>query len=198
MAKPTLTSLLKICGAQDSTEKKVEMLRSHRENKGFMELLMYTYNPRIHFLLPQAKPPYTPCKFLDQDEKLYSEVFKLVNFCELHVPLPNGQKRIVQGGPATRNPTTGEVTPSMTQLKREQLFIRMLESVHPEDAVTLCNVKNKTLDIKGLTERVIRLAFPGWLPEEAEFFKKNKLIMGDETKKALGIPIGDEGNNESA
>jgi len=52
----------------------------------------------------------------------------------------------------------------MHELKRETMFIGMLESVHPRDAEFLVMMLAKKTVCKGLTESVIKEAAPQLLP----------------------------------
>ena len=54
--------------------------------------------------------------------------------------------------------------PIFKQVKREQLFIELLENVTPADAKLLCAIKDKKLPWKGIDESMVREAFPGLLP----------------------------------
>lgn len=179
MAKNTISSILKEAASKKTNEEKIEVLRANSNNAALLELLKFTYDPRIHFRLPQDKMPYKPCKLVDQDEHLYREVFKLVKLCEIWIEDPGMPIRKIQGGPINK---VGDA--SMTQLQRENYFIQMLESIHPDDAVLLNQVKNKRLGMEGLTERTIRLAFPGMIHGDIEFFTKNKMQIPDELRDA--------------
>ena len=53
------------------------------------------------------------------------------------------------------------VTPKLNKFKREQLFIEMLEKSHPDEAVLLCNAKDKNLSYKYVTKAIVKAAFPG-------------------------------------
>ena len=53
--------------------------------------------------------------------------------------------------------------PNLKQVKREQMFIELLENVAPADAKMLCAIKDKKLPFKGITEDMVREAFPGLL-----------------------------------
>lgn len=56
--------------------------------------------------------------------------------------------------------------PVATQSKREMLFIEMLESVHPKDAIILVNMIQKKAPVKGITKQVVQMAFPSLLPAD--------------------------------
>ena len=48
-------------------------------------------------------------------------------------------------------------------VKRERMFIDMLESIHPRDAELVCNMINKKPPMKGITEKLVKEAFPDLL-----------------------------------
>ena len=52
----------------------------------------------------------------------------------------------------------------MQKYRREQIFIGILEGVHPEDAKLVISMINKQ-NIKGLTRPVVEEAFPGLLQD---------------------------------
>jgi hypothetical protein len=95
------------------------------------------------FLLSNHHHPYKPCEFLDQEGRLYAELRRLYLF--------------IEGG-----------NPSLTKVKREYLFIQLLESIDKQDAELLVAVKDKKLPYKGLTASVVKKAFPGLLPEDEQ------------------------------
>ena len=48
----------------------------------------------------------------------------------------------------------------IAQFKRENVFIELLESIHPQDAALMCSVKDKKLPYKGITQKLVQEAFP--------------------------------------
>jgi hypothetical protein len=60
-------------------------------------------------------------------------------------------KYIVKGGPADK----------MLPVKRERIFINVLESVHPKDAELLIKMINKESLGKSITKKLVQEAFPG-------------------------------------
>jgi hypothetical protein len=48
----------------------------------------------------------------------------------------------------------------MNQVKREKLFIEILEAVNEEDARVFIAAKDKNLKVKGLTKKLVNDAFP--------------------------------------
>ena len=51
----------------------------------------------------------------------------------------------------------------LSQVKREQIFITMLEAVHPREAELLLQVKEKKIKCKGLTYNLVKETFPDLL-----------------------------------
>jgi hypothetical protein len=48
----------------------------------------------------------------------------------------------------------------MNPIKRESLFLEILESVHPSDAEVFIAAKDKNLKYKGLTKKLVVDSFP--------------------------------------
>lgn len=137
--KKSLFEILKECSEGKTVNDRVALLQKNG-SQALVTLLKYAFDPNLKFLLPDTDPPYKPTEFLDQENRLYTELRRLYLF--------------VEGG-----------NPNLSTLKRETLFIQLLESVDKNDAVLLCHVKNKKLPFKELNAKVVAKAFPGLLPE---------------------------------
>lgn len=121
-------------------EAKKEVLLRHEQNGVLKEILKYTFNPDIKFLLPPGNPPYKTV--VDESENptyLYGLVRKLYLF--------------VEGG-----------NPNLKQARREYLFIELLESIHPLEAELLLQIKDKKIKCKGLTYNLVKETFPELIP----------------------------------
>ena len=124
-------------------EEKVEWLKQN-DKPQVRQILSFMYDKENYkSLLPDTPPPYTPSEFPDSRGMMYREVRKLKYFYE--------------------NPEMGNVD----IIRREALFIQLLESIHEEDARLICDmIKQKPL--KGLTAAVINQAYDGLLPTKAK------------------------------
>jgi len=132
-------TLLKIAKL-DGNKARSEALAKYQNDFPVKVILDLVYNPNIWFLLPETDPPYTPVdEGIDAQNVLKADVRKL-KYC---LNLPEGEQ--------------------LRPLKREQMFIQLLEAVDHNDAKLLLNVKNKKLpkELKDITESVVRKAFPG-------------------------------------
>lgn len=116
-------------------EERIQFLRANA-NPALAKILQWTYDPRIKWLLPEGKVPYNPTKYLDQEGNLYNEIRRLYLF--------------VEGG-----------NPNLKPVRREFLFIQLLESLSPKEAELLSAVKDKKIPYKGITSKFVEEAFPG-------------------------------------
>lgn len=102
-------------------------------------ILGYTYDPNIKWLLPEGTPPYKALEnHQDAEGRLVAETKKFYLFIE---------------GPS-------DAQRNLTPLRREQLFIGMLESIDPRDALVLIGMKERKLPFKSITRKLVAEAFP--------------------------------------
>ena len=128
----------KINNAKDKP-KKIEVLRQY-DSPGMRMILKGAFDPKIEWELPEGTPPYIENEAPAGTEHTYLEVEarRLYNFAK--------------GGNNTIN-----------KIRKETLFIQMLEGLHASEAKVLIDVKNKSLNktYKGLTSDMVKEAF-GW------------------------------------
>jgi hypothetical protein len=115
-------------------EEKVKCLRAN-ENSALLTVLKFCYDPNLKWALPEGEPPYTPCEYPNVESMLYSEARRLYLF--------------VEGG-----------NPNLKTLKRESMFIDLLQSITPNDAKLLISIKDKKLPYPGLDSKIVLKAFP--------------------------------------
>jgi len=127
----------KVNNAKDKP-KKINVLREN-DSQGMRMLLKAAFDPKIQFDMPEGNPPFIANEAPEGTEhtSLISEAKRLYLFCKGGSNLP--------------------------KLKKETLFIQMLEGLHHKDAEALLIIKDKSLNktYKGLTESVVKEAF-GW------------------------------------
>lgn len=136
MVRKSVTEILTEVGAVPTFAERVKALKSHENNAAVLAVLKHAYDPRIKFLLPEGKPPFKPNDFPDQQGLLYSQIRRFYLF--------------VEGG-----------HPGLKDLKREELFIAMLETIDQKDALTIVGMKDKKIPIKNITPKLAERAFPG-------------------------------------
>ena len=134
--KKHIYEVLELVEKASKKEEKINILKSN-ESWALKDVLRATYDDAIQFLLPGGKPPYTP----SQEGSIPSTLLKQnVQF-----------KFFVKGGPGEK----------MLPVKRERIFINVLEAVHPNDAELLVKMINKESLGKGITKKLVQEAFPG-------------------------------------
>ena len=128
--------LTKVNNAKDKP-KKIEVLRRYDTNELRM-LMKGAFDPRLEWLMPEGKPPYKPNEAPIGTEHtwLKQEVKRMFHF--------------LKGG-----------NPQLSQMKRDTMFIQMLEGLCDEEANLLIQVKDKELNkhYKGLTANLVKEAF---------------------------------------
>ena len=134
---PTVHEIFtKINNAKDKSQK-IAVLKQF-DNQAMRQLLKAAFDPKIKFDLPEGNPPYIKNEAPAGTEhtSLASEARKLYHF--------------VVGG-----------NNQITKLKKETMFIQMLEGLHGDDAEVLMAIKNKTLNnaYKGLTANLVKETF---------------------------------------
>jgi hypothetical protein len=135
-----LFQVLQQASEQTGTAGKVEFLRQH--DSGPLRLILsYALDPNIEWDLPDTDPPYKPCPHPGQETRLISEARRLYLF--------------IKGG-----------NPNLKRIRREALFIELLESIHPDDAKLLNAIKNKKITYKGITAKLVNEAFPDLIGEK--------------------------------
>jgi len=130
-----IAEILENASKIEDNNKKIEYLRQ-QDNPTLRMVLQYAYSPSIKWLLPEGNPPYKENQLVDQQSRLYTEARKFYLF--------------VEGG-----------NPNLKQIRREFLFIELLEVVDPKDAVLLLAMKDKKLPYPNLTPELIQQTFPG-------------------------------------
>ena len=129
---------------QSSKKDKILKLQQYfKESKAMAIILDLTFNDKIRWLLPEGAPPYNANdKDMDLQHVLKNEARKLQYFINTREGL------------------------AMKPLRRETMFIELLEAVDHFDAKLLIAIKEKKLPYKGITKSLVKDAFPnetkGW------------------------------------
>jgi len=138
MTKYSVSDILKKCSEYKKKEERVEALRVNC-NEACKIILQYMFHPDVKFALPEGKPPFKYSEF-EEHNMLHTEAKRLYLFLE-------------------------GVNSDMKPVKRERLFLDILQSVNPEDADLLIAMKDKKSPFVGLTKDVAVAAFPEIFPK---------------------------------
>ena len=141
MAEHNVIETLEMVDEAKTRDEKREILKS-RDNYATRALLQLNFHPDVKWHIPKGSPPYTPSQEADSTEgSIHFEVKKLNYF--------------VKGG--------GH---DLSMLKRESMYVQLLERVAAKDAKLLISVKDQNLSYKGLSYKLVRDVWPDLLPEE--------------------------------
>ncbi len=137
---------------------KIKILRQY-QSEGMKKLLKAAFDPNIKWLLPPGAVPYKANEAPDGTDhtRLEQEASTLNNYVAL-----------------THEGTVYEGNPRLNKMKREMLFVQMLEGLSSGEAEILIAAKDKSLNkkYKGLNANTVKEAF-NW----------------DENYKAQGVPV---------
>jgi len=128
--------LQKAHNAKTKTEK-VKILQQNN-SQTLRSLFIWNFDDSVQSVLPDGEVPYTknPAPQGTEHTRLETEGRKLYYF--------------VKGG-----------ADNIPMIRRESMFIQMLEGLHPDEAEILCLVKDKQLHKKyRITKNVVSEAFP--------------------------------------
>lgn len=143
MAKPLISDILKEVNKISTRDERIAYLQEH-DCTALRDILRIALDDAIKLALPDGAPPYKAynleAKQADEPRQLRFEYPKFGNFI-----------------PA--------VTPKLNQFKREQLFVEMLQRIHPDEAELLCAAKDKNLSLKYVTKAIVKSAFPGLIKQ---------------------------------
>lgn len=115
-------------------DEKIAWLKKN-ESVPLKTILKYMYDPKVEFLIPDTPPPWKKNGYVGVEGMLYKETRRLRIF--------------IKGGGYDQ----------LDKVKREQLFISLLEDVDDKDAELLVKmIAQKPL--KGLSRVVVSEAFP--------------------------------------
>jgi len=122
--------------AAKTKEEKINILRKN-DSWALRDVLRGTLDAKLGWELPGGKVPY-------EANKEYSIPSNLLKKSTLF-------KYFVKGNPATKD---------MKPLRRERMFVELLESIHPRDAELVVQMINKEKFGGGITVKLVNAAFP--------------------------------------
>jgi len=134
---PFLHEILELASKQRAKAKKVEILQQY-ENDALKTIFIWNFDETVISVLPVGEVPFNKNEVpVGTDHTSLRREYKhLYNF--------------VKGG-----------NDGLSGLRRETMFIQMLEGLHPEEAEILCLCKDKKLaDKYKISYDVVKQAFP--------------------------------------
>ena len=138
--KKLLPEILKEANKLATREERIEFLQKH-ESPAMKDIIRIAFDKDVISMLPEGAPPYTP----DDAPEGYAPSTLYKKFREF---------RFYFKGP---------VAEGLKPLKREEMFVKLLESIHSSEAELLVRAKDRILHKKlmGITRKLCQDAFPG-------------------------------------
>lgn len=137
--KQYVYEVLQEASSKKSKTDKVKVLKQN-ESWALKDILRGTLDSTVKWNLPQGEPPYTKSDGHNHATNLHRQNTQF--------------KYFTKNGPGSKMPA----------VKREKIFIGLIEGVHPEDARLVINMVNKT-PIEGISKNIVKEAFPGLLKD---------------------------------
>lgn len=132
----SIAEIITEAGNKKKKEDKVNVLKANL-SPTLKNILILTYDKTKELMVPNEAPPYKPSDYVDAQGMLYKKSRVL--------------KYIVKGFHDDTN---------LKQIKRESIFIELLESVDKEDAKVLCQMVERK-PFKGLSKATVNEALDG-------------------------------------
>jgi len=164
---PFTFEVFALVNKQKTKAKKVEVLRKY-EHDSLKALFIWNFDESVISLLPPGEVPYSSMK----DEQittgtLSTKIAQAVGSMEYNNDDSMGLGDYKKGRTTIRkeyqkffNFCKGG-NDQLKSLRRETMFIQMLEGLHPLDAEILCLVKDKELETKyKITKEIVSEAYP--------------------------------------
>ncbi len=140
MGVRSIPAIFEEIASANSFEARQKVLKDNESNP-LKDLLRYAFHPDIKFALPAGDPPYKCIGSADE----YNPTYLYPNIKKFYLYVEGGHD-------------------GLTPLRREQLFVNMLEGLHPKEAKVVLQVKDKKLKFRGLTYKLVKTTFPEILP----------------------------------
>ena len=134
---PFVHEILELVDSLRTKAKKIEILREYND-LALKAILIWNFDPTAISVLPEGPVPYK-----ENEVPIGTD----------HTSLRREWKNLyhfVKGG-----------NDSLSAIRRETMFVQMLEGLHPEEARIICLVKDKDLESKyKITYDIVQQAYP--------------------------------------
>lgn len=170
---PFVFEVFRLMEKQKTKAKKVEVLKTY-EHPSLKALFIWNFDDNVISLLPEGEVPYSTVsedlvKSGSVSDRIQKEIEKMEVYENTSVSYT---ERIRTGHTALRTEYTKLVNfvrsssgvfgnNNLSPLRRENMFIQMVEGLHPLESEILCLVKDKKLQTKyKITKELVSEAYP--------------------------------------
>ena len=150
VSKTLVSEVLQRVSNAKTKAKKVEILQEYK-SPALTKVLLCNFAKAVEFVFPSGKTPYTP---LDRPKGVQHQLL----FTEQRL-LDKFITKTVNG--VTYYGCSGTTKPSLQQIKKENMWIQLLETLHADEAEVLDLIKDKKLTSRyKITKQNVIDAFP--------------------------------------
>ncbi len=132
----SIAEVLDKADKQPTRERKIQALRENYTS-ALKDILVGAYDDRVEWALPHGPVPFKPGPDRESEGMLIAQTRTLYLY--------------TKGGGAPKG---------LSQMRRETLFVQLLESLHPDDAKIVIAMKDKKLPYNSITRELVNAAFP--------------------------------------
>ena len=162
---PFTFEVLDAASKQRTKAKKVEVLQKYK-HPSLVTIFVWNFDTSIVSLLPEGEVPYGTNKD-DQNAtgtlsgKINDAVVKMAEMGSNSLGSQDQGKASIRAEYTKFYNFCKGGNPSLSSLRRETMFINILEGLHPLEAELLCLVKDKKLEDKyKITKEIVSTAYP--------------------------------------
>jgi hypothetical protein len=160
---PFQYEILELVSSQRANAVKVEVLQKYR-NEGLTAILIWNFDDTAISLLPEGDVPYSRVEEQSAFNDTLSASVEKLNAVQ---GLSNADEFIRKRATSIRKEWQNFYNylkggnPALSGLRRETMFIQMLEGLHPKEAEVMVLVKDKRLQEKyKITQAIVAEAYP--------------------------------------
>jgi hypothetical protein len=169
---PFVFEVLQLVNKQRTSAKKVEVLQTYAHDS-LKAIFIWNFDDNVISMLPEGDVPYSTVsddlvktgsvsQMIEKEvEKMEAYDTKSVSYTEKiragHTTLRSEYTKLIN---FVRSASGAPGNSSINSLRRENMFIQMLEGLHPLDAEIMCLVKDKKLQFKyKITKEIVGEAY---------------------------------------
>jgi hypothetical protein len=135
MPRLGISEILEKVSNESNPDHKVRILLEN-DSPVLRHILRLAFTPGVEWLLPEGTPPFQVNNLPGQQGNLYAEWRRFYLF------FPGGND-------------------NLKQMKRETIFVQILETLDPRDAVLICSIKDGKMPYKTVTANLVEKTWPG-------------------------------------
>lgn len=158
---PFLHEVLELACKQRTKDKKIEVLREYRHDS-IIAVFLWNYVPSLVSAIPSGPVPYSALKELELgNDTLSDTINKQINTDQMIDATGSNQRTSIRNEYNIFYNFLRGGNDSLSSMRRETMFINLLEGLHPKEAEILSLTKDKKLtDRYPLSFDLIREAYP--------------------------------------